>query len=117
MIILKEVLNFSLIFKLTESQRVYILNTLQKIIKEKIDDLEEQTAIGLIELASNEMIQQKEPIVNIQAAASSVLVTIGVKYVKHVYTELLKQFHPGALPHLFILNTMANLAEVNGKEF
>jgi hypothetical protein len=47
-------------------------------------------------------------------AASSLLVTIGIKYVNHVYTTLLKQFNPGALPHLYILTTMANLAEVNG---
>jgi hypothetical protein len=32
-----------------------------------------------------------------------------------VFAALLKQFNPGALPHLFILTTMANLAEVNGK--
>jgi hypothetical protein len=45
--------------KLIESQRVYILNTLQKIIKEKLDDLEEQTAHQLTEHALNEMIHQK----------------------------------------------------------
>ncbi len=47
------------VLKLTESQRVYILNTLEKIIKEKIDDLEEQTARQLIDHALNEMIHQK----------------------------------------------------------
>ncbi len=60
-------------------------------------------------------IGKKDPAVaNIQTAASALLVAIGIKYVNHVYAALLQQFNPGALPHLYILTTMANLAEVNG---
>ena len=92
------------------------MNTVQKIIKENIDSFEEQIAIDLVTLSSNEMTQvQKEPNLNVQTAASNLLVVIGIKYVKQVFNELLKQFNPGVLPNLFILNTMANLAEVNGK--
>lgn len=35
---------------------------MQKIIKENIDSFEEQTAIGLIELASNEMTAQQQKV-------------------------------------------------------
>ena len=41
------------------------------------------------------------------------LVMIGKKYVKEVFQQLQKNFIPGQLPHLFVLKTMANLAEAN----
>jgi hypothetical protein len=51
--------------------------------------------------------------VALQTSASDLLVAIGIKYVKEVFTELKKNFTPGQLTHVFVLNTMANLAEVN----
>ena len=36
---------------------------------------------------------------------------------KDVFTELKKNFTPGQLTHVFVLNTMANLAEVNRNLF
>jgi hypothetical protein len=50
----------------------------------------------------------------LQTASSDLLVAIGKKYVKEVFNQLQKNFVPGQLPHLFVLKTMANLAEVNG---
>jgi superfamily II helicase len=44
---------------LTESQKIYILVTIEKIVKEKIDELEESVAITLIELASSELTPNK----------------------------------------------------------
>jgi hypothetical protein len=49
----------------------------------------------------------------LQTASSDLLVAIGKKYVKEVFNQLQKNFVPGQLPHLFVLKTMANLAEVN----
>lgn len=48
-----------------------------------------------------------------QTASSDLLVMIGKKYVKEVFQQLQKNFIPGQLPHLFVLKTMANLAEAN----
>jgi hypothetical protein len=49
----------------------------------------------------------------LQTASSDLLVIIGKKYVKEVFQQLQKNFIPGQLPHLFVLKTMANLAEAN----
>ena len=48
-----------------------------------------------------------------QTASSDLLVMIGKKYVKELFQQLQKNFIPGQLPHLFVLKTMANLAEAN----
>lgn len=51
----------------------------------------------------------------LQTAASNLLVAIGKQYVKQVFGQLQKNFVAGQLPHLFVVNTMAYLAEVNRK--
>ena len=48
-------------------------------------------------------------------AASSVLVAISGKYCNDVMNELLEKFQPGVLPHFFVVQTLANMATVNGK--
>ena len=94
-----------------------ILNTIEKIVKETIDELTEQNVMQWIELATNEMIKpqenQKDQNTLLQSSASNLLVAIGKKYVKEVFGQLQKHFNPGQLPNLFIINTMANLAEIN----
>ncbi|CAF0812872.1 unnamed protein product [Brachionus calyciflorus] len=115
------ILNTSLQFmtknlaKLTDPHKSSIFNTMEKIIKDNIDELEESLALKWIEIASNEMIQNKEkdqPI-SLQTSASNLLGAIGSKFVKEVFSQLQKNFNPGTLPHLFIISTMAYLAEVN----
>ena len=49
----------------------------------------------------------------LESTASRLLVAIGKKFVNEVFQNLQKHFNPGQLPHLFILNTMAYLAEIN----
>ena len=93
------------------------MRTIENIVKETIDDVNEQNVLQWIELATNEMIKpienQKEPTTFLQSAASNLLVAIGKKYVKEVFGQLQKHFNPGQLPNLFIIHTMANLAEIN----
>ena len=50
-----------------------------------------------------------------QTAASGVLVALGHKYCNEVMEELVRKFQPGALPHYFVIHTMANLATANSK--
>jgi hypothetical protein len=57
----------------------------------------------------------QEVIPDWQMAASSVLVAISSKYCNDVMTELLEKFQPGVLPHFFVVQTLANMATVNGK--
>ena len=47
------------ILKLTETHKVSIFNTIEKIVKENIDSLEEKLSLQWIEITSNEMIQNK----------------------------------------------------------
>lgn len=50
-----------------------------------------------------------------QQAASSVLVAVGKRFIGKVMEELLSKFQPGALPHYFVVQTLANLAASNGR--
>jgi hypothetical protein len=49
----------------------------------------------------------------LQTSASNLLVAIGKNFVKEVFGQLQKNFNPGQLPHIFVINTMAYLAEIN----
>lgn len=55
----------------------------------------------------------KEAPFAVQEAASDLLVSIGKRRVREVFEQLKTNFKPGQLPNIFVLNTMANLAEVN----
>ena len=59
--------------------------------------------------------KEKEGSASLQTSASNLIVAIGKKYVKEVFTQLQKNFVAGHLPHLYVLKTMANLAEINRK--
>ena len=49
-----------------------------------------------------------------QTAASKLLVALGSKASDEVMAELLQMLVPGALPHYFVVLTLANLATENG---
>ena len=50
-----------------------------------------------------------------QQAASNVLVAVGKQFIGLVMEEVLSKFQPGALPHYFVVQTLANLAASNGR--
>ncbi len=52
-----------------------------------------------------------------QSAASGVLVAIGGRFCTEVMADLQDKFQPGVLPHFFVVQTMANLATANGKDY
>jgi hypothetical protein len=101
--------------KLSSGHKVLILDTIEKVVKDNIDDLDEQLVNQWIEMASKEMIsnKDKEASVSLMTSSSNLLVAIGKKYSTQVFNHLLKSFQAGVLPHLFIINTFANLAEIN----
>lgn len=49
-----------------------------------------------------------------QQAASNVLVAVGKRFIGKVMEEVLSKFQPGALPHYYVVQTLANLAASNG---
>ena len=50
-----------------------------------------------------------------QQAASNILVAVGNKYINDIMEEILTKFQPGILPHFFVVQTLANLSDSNGK--
>ncbi|CAH1780505.1 unnamed protein product, partial [Owenia fusiformis] len=99
--------------KLASGHRVVILNCIERIVNSTIAELDHDIAVDLIKQASQEMTQSKEISPDWQSAASGVLVAIGSKFCNEVMEDLLQKFHPGTLPHFFVLQTMANLASAN----
>ncbi|XP_033117617.1 maestro heat-like repeat-containing protein family member 1 isoform X2 [Anneissia japonica] len=103
--------------KLQREHRVVILQTIEKVIEETLDAIKAGLASELVQLAAEEMTATKEVEPQWQTAASGVLVALGKKYCNEVMEEVLKRFQPGALPHFFIVQTMANLATANPFSF
>ena len=55
--------------------------------------------------------------VYLQESSSHLLVAIGERYINEVFQQLQQHFTPGKLPHLYVVNTMADLAEINRRTF
>ena len=67
--------------------------------------------------ALNSLFFLKDIIQDWQKAASNVLVALGVNASQEVMIEMLKKINPGALPHYYVILTLANLAKENGLFF
>lgn len=99
--------------RLAQGHRVVILQCMEKIIKEKLDEIDKDLAASIIKQAAHELTQSKDVIPEWQTAASGVLVAMGMQYCNEVMEQMLANFKPGVLPHFFVVQTIANLATAN----
>ncbi|KAM9310205.1 maestro heat-like repeat-containing protein family member 1 isoform 2-T2 [Pholidichthys leucotaenia] len=99
--------------KLVLSHRVVILQTIELIVGCKIEEISSPRIKSIISLASDEMTQSKEVVPDWQQAASNILVAVGSKHISDIMEAILSKFQPGVLPHFFVVQTLANLADSN----
>ncbi|CAB1334802.1 unnamed protein product, partial [Coregonus sp. 'balchen'] len=99
--------------KLVVGHRVVILQTIELIVKTKIEDISYPKIKSIISLASDEMTRSKDVVPDWQQAASNILVAVGNKYINDIMEEILSKFQPGVLPHFFVVQTLASLSESN----
>ncbi|XP_051999976.1 maestro heat-like repeat-containing protein family member 1 isoform X2 [Xyrauchen texanus] len=99
--------------KLVVGYRVVVLQTIELVVKSKIDDISYPKIKNVIKLASDEMTKSKDVVLEWQQAASNILVAVGNKYINDIMEEILCKFQPGVLPHFFVVQTLANLSDSN----
>ncbi|XP_039593535.1 maestro heat-like repeat-containing protein family member 1 isoform X2 [Polypterus senegalus] len=99
--------------KLILGHRIVILQTIEMVVKSKIDTVSYPKIKSMISLASDEMTKSKEVVPDWQQAASNILVSIGNKYINDIMEEILSKFQPGILPHFFVVQTLSSLSESN----
>ncbi|KAK6491304.1 maestro heat-like repeat-containing protein family member 1 [Huso huso] len=99
--------------KLVMRHRVIILQTIEMVVKSKINDISIPKIKSTISLASGEMTRSKEVVPDWQQAASNILVAVGNKHINDIMEEILSKFQPGILPHFFVVQTLANLSDSN----
>ncbi|XP_069113199.1 maestro heat-like repeat-containing protein family member 1 isoform X7 [Argopecten irradians] len=99
--------------KLVKEHRVVLLQCMERIIKEKLEDIDTGLAVDVVKQAALELTLSKEVVPDWQTAASGVLVAIGTKYCDEVMDEMLQRFQPGQLPHFFVVQTIGNLSQAN----
>ncbi|KAL3998802.1 hypothetical protein ACH3XW_16520 [Acanthocheilonema viteae] len=108
--------------KLTGQNRAFVLSTVNRVLEhnQTPQDLDEQQALLIINLATQEMALSKEND-DWPQAACNVLVTLAKRsrFVGHVMEALLQKFPPGqtSSPHRYIVLTLANVAEHNAIGF
>ncbi|VDM91567.1 unnamed protein product, partial [Onchocerca ochengi] len=108
--------------KLTGQNRAFVLSTVNRVLEhnQTPHDLDEQQALLIINLATQEMTLSKESD-DWPQAACNVLVTLAKRsrFVGHVMEALLQKFPPGQIssPHRYIILTLANVAEHNAVGF
>ncbi|KAG1947998.1 maestro heat-like repeat-containing protein family member 1 isoform X1 [Pimephales promelas] len=99
--------------KLVVVHRMVVLQTIEMVVKSRIDDISYPKIKSVIHLASDEMTKSKEVVPDWQQAASNILVAVGNKYINDIMEEILGKFQPGVLPHFFVVQTLANLSDSN----
>ncbi|XP_006635903.2 maestro heat-like repeat-containing protein family member 1 isoform X1 [Lepisosteus oculatus] len=99
--------------KLIIGHRVIILQTIELVVKCKIDAISYKKIKSVISFASDEMTRSKEVVPDWQQAASNILVAVGNKHINDIMEEILSKFQPGVLPHFFVVQTLANLSDSN----
>ncbi|XP_031432555.1 maestro heat-like repeat-containing protein family member 1 isoform X2 [Clupea harengus] len=99
--------------KLIVGHRVVILQTIELVVKSKINEISYPRIKSIISLASDEMTRSKEVVPDWQQAASNILVAVGNKHINDIMEEILSKFQPGVLPHFFVVQTLASLSDSN----
>ncbi|XP_053350115.1 maestro heat-like repeat-containing protein family member 1 isoform X1 [Clarias gariepinus] len=99
--------------KLVSGHRVLVLQTIELVVKSKIDEISYPKIKTTITLASDEMTRSKEVVPDWQQTASNILVAVGNKYINEIMEDILVKFQPGVLPHYFVVQTLASLSDSN----
>ncbi|CAH1269548.1 MROH1 [Branchiostoma lanceolatum] len=99
--------------KLAQGHRVVLLSTIERIVKDTIDDMPQTLARDLIDLSLDEMTRSKDIVPDWQTAASNVLVAMGTRFCNEVMEGLHQKFQPGVMPHFFVVQTLGSLASAN----
>eukprot|EP01111_Echinosteliopsis_oligospora_P007009 TRINITY_DN21543_c0_g1_i1.p1 TRINITY_DN21543_c0_g1~~TRINITY_DN21543_c0_g1_i1.p1 ORF type:complete len:318 (+),score=64.37 TRINITY_DN21543_c0_g1_i1:59-1012(+) len=99
--------------KADKAHRIILLKLIYQILEEKREDISEDLGATIIEVAIAEMTREKEVVPDWQQAASSVFVTLGVKFPNQIMKELLQRFEPGSIPHYFIMKTLGDFVAHN----
>lgn len=99
--------------KLAAGHRVVVLQTIELVVKSKLDYVSYPKIKTIISLASDEMTRSKELVPDWQQTASNILVAVGNKYINDIMEDILCKFQPGVLPHFFVVQTLASLSDSN----
>ncbi|KAF2070139.1 hypothetical protein CYY_008538 [Polysphondylium violaceum] len=99
--------------KIDLSHRVTILKSIISILGETRDQVQEALCLSLITLAITEMTKDKEVVPTWQQEASTLLVSLGLRFPNQIMEELLKRFEPGSIPHYFIMKTLGDFIGSN----
>eukprot|EP01129_Flabellula_baltica_P010720 TRINITY_DN4560_c0_g1_i1.p1 TRINITY_DN4560_c0_g1~~TRINITY_DN4560_c0_g1_i1.p1 ORF type:complete len:1619 (+),score=365.55 TRINITY_DN4560_c0_g1_i1:442-5298(+) len=96
-----------------EKHTIALLNVITRVLDINMDEIEQELAFEVIDLAIEEM--TKDIMVNpdYQTACSEVLICFHSRYPNEIVDKLLELFPTGDIPHYFVLKTIADLASAN----
>ena len=98
-----------------KDHRVILLGVIHQILESKRSEIAVRIVPGLISLTMTEMTVDKEIVPDWQQAASSVLVSLGIRFPNEILEVLLSKFEVGVVPHYFIMKTLGDFVLANRK--
>ncbi|KAL6063739.1 HEAT repeat domain containing protein [Balamuthia mandrillaris] len=90
--------------------RILLLKVIEKVLEVRRDQIEEDLAAPLFKVAMGDMTRSKDVSPDWQGQASTVLVSVGMRWPDTLMKELMERFSPGSIPHYFILKTLGDFA-------
>eukprot|EP01147_Barroeca_monosierra_P008802 gene8802-1170_t len=99
--------------KLDLQHRIILIQIMRDVVYDAMDHLKPSLATRIVRLAADEMTYKQEIMKDWQSAASSLIVSIGSVYGDVVLDVIKDMFVPGAVPHYFVVKTLADFAATN----
>eukprot|EP01133_Synstelium_polycarpum_P020470 gene20470-24563_t len=99
--------------KIDLTHRVAILKSIHQILEQRRDEVVDSLAAQLVSMAISEMTRDKEVVPEWQQAASSLIVSLGLRFPSQIMDELVKRFETGSIPHYFIMKTLGDFIGSN----
>eukprot|EP01087_Luapelamoeba_hula_P005831 TRINITY_DN1587_c0_g1_i1.p1 TRINITY_DN1587_c0_g1~~TRINITY_DN1587_c0_g1_i1.p1 ORF type:complete len:1410 (-),score=232.80 TRINITY_DN1587_c0_g1_i1:1013-5242(-) len=99
--------------KAEQRHRITLLKVIEQILAATRGNVDESLGQPLVEQALSEMTREKEVLPDWQGGASSVLVSLGMRWPNLVLEQLMSKFSPGTVPHYFVMKTLGDFAVAN----
>jgi len=96
--------------KSEQRHRIILLKVIEQILSFARAQMQEELGLSMIELCMSDMTREKEVLADWQGAASSVLVSLGLRWPDIVMEKLMAKFAPGTIPHYFVMKTLGDFA-------
>eukprot|EP00005_Dracoamoeba_jomungandri_P008470 CAMPEP_0174265646 /NCGR_PEP_ID=MMETSP0439-20130205/27313_1 /TAXON_ID=0 /ORGANISM="Stereomyxa ramosa, Strain Chinc5" /LENGTH=1648 /DNA_ID=CAMNT_0015352207 /DNA_START=52 /DNA_END=4994 /DNA_ORIENTATION=- len=112
-LVLSSATNYLISNRSETSHRITLLKILEKIISCSREKMNPSLAEPMMDVCMSDMVREKNVVAEHQGQASTVLVSLGLRFPDYLMERLMAKFTTGTVPHYFIIKTLGDFALTN----